>query len=141
MYGMVLPRFVAAALGNRPIQVYGDGKQSRCFCHVEDVAGAILALMSSPSAVGEVFNLGSDQEISINDLAKTVVRILGSQSKIEHIPYEVAYGRSFDDLPRRVPDLTRIKRAIGFAPRYSLEQIIRSVADFEQSQGPGKGAA
>jgi UDP-glucose 4-epimerase len=141
MYGMVLPRFVASALANRPIQVYGDGTQSRCFCHVEDVAGAILSLMSSPAAVGEVFNLGSDQEISINDLAAAVIDILGSRSKIEHIPYEVAYGRSFDDLPRRVPDLTRIKRSIGFAPKYSLEQIIRSVAEFDQSQGPGRGVA
>jgi UDP-glucose 4-epimerase len=128
-YGMVLPRFVEAAVKNVPLTVYGDGVQTRCFCHVKDVTEAIVKLMASPSHVGTVFNLGSDEEISMNDLALRVIRLAGSSSTIEHIPYEVAYGRSFDDLPRRVPRLDRIRQAIGFAPRISLDEIILSVID------------
>ena len=100
-YGMVLPRFVAAALAGQPLQVYGDGCQTRCFCHVLDVVDALMALMQTPAAAGQVFNLGSDQEISINDLAARVVQLTGSPSGIEHISYQQAYGQVFDDLPRR----------------------------------------
>jgi UDP-glucose 4-epimerase len=129
MYGMVLPRFVEAALKNAPLQVYGDGTQTRCFCHVSDVVNALTTLMETPGAVGKVFNLGGDEEISINDLAKKVIALTGSTGTIEHVPYEVAYGRQFDDLPRRVPKLDRIKAAIGFKPGFSLDQIIRSVVE------------
>jgi UDP-glucose 4-epimerase len=129
MYGMVLPRFVEAALKNEPLQVYGDGTQTRCFCHVSDVVDALIKLFETKEAVGQVFNLGSDEEISINDLAKKVIGLTGSKSTIEHVPYEQAYGRQFDDLPRRVPKLDRIRNAIGFRPKSNLEQIIRAVAE------------
>jgi len=135
MYGMVLPRFVAAALKNAPIQVYGDGRQTRCFCHVADVTDALLRLMSTAAAFGQVFNLGSDEEVSINDLAQRVVSICGSASRIEHLSYQEAYGQEFDDLPRRVPRLDRIRSVIGFVPRYSLDQIIRSVQDYLKQTG------
>ena len=129
MYGMVLPRFVEAALANQPLQVYGDGKQTRCFCHVTDVVNALVKLIQTPQAVGGVFNLGSDEEISINDLARTVIELADSTSMIEHIPYERAYGLNFDDLSRRVPKLDRIRAAIGFTPTLDLRQIIKSVID------------
>ncbi len=127
MYGMVLPRFVEAALANKPLQVYGDGTQTRCFCHVSDVVDALIELSATPSAVGQVFNLGSDEEISINDLARKVIALTGSKSTIEHVPYEVAYGRQFDDLPRRVPKLDKVRAAIDFLPRFDLGQIIAAV--------------
>jgi len=127
MYGMVLPRFVEAALKSAPLQVYGDGTQTRCFCHVIDVVDALIKLSQTPAAVGQVFNLGSDEEISINDLARKVIALTGSKSTIEHVPYEVAYGRQFDDLPRRVPRLDKIRTAIGFERRFDIEQIIRAV--------------
>ena len=131
-YGMVLPRFISAALKNEPLKVYGDGSQTRCFCHVSDVVDALTKLTAPSSHAGQVFNLGSDEEISMNDLAARVIALSNSRSKIEHVPYEVAYGRSFDDLPRRVPKLDRIRAAIGFAPKLSLDQIIRSVLEGHQ---------
>jgi UDP-glucose 4-epimerase len=124
---MVLPRFIAAAVANQPLEVYGDGNQTRCFCHVSDVVDALTELMATPKAVGEVFNLGGEEEISINDLARRVISLTNSRSTVRHIPYEQAYGRAFDDLPRRVPDLTKIKTAIGFSPRYNLDQIIKAI--------------
>ena len=132
MYGMVLPRFVASALAGRALQVYGDGKQSRCFCHVSDIVDALVKLMDTPSARGSVYNLGSNEETTIEDLAKKVIAITGSKSGIEYVPYEQAYGQQFDDLPRRVPKLDRIRAAIGFEPQSSLEQIIRSVIEDQQ---------
>jgi UDP-glucose 4-epimerase len=131
MYGMVLPRFVAAAKANRPLEVYGDGSQTRCFCHVQDVVEAMTALMSVPAAAGQVYNLGSDEEISINDLARRVIAVTGSTSAIQYIPYEKAYGQNFDDLPRRVPRLDKLRAIIPFRPRYSLDQIIQAVAQAE----------
>jgi UDP-glucose 4-epimerase len=127
MYGMVLPRFVTAALGNQPLEVYGDGAQTRCFCHVSDVVEAIARLMNEPRAIGQVFNLGSDEEVSIVELARRVIAVCESKSKIEFLSYEKAYGQKFDDLPRRVPNLERIKSVIEFRPRLSLDQIIQSV--------------
>ncbi|MFT3787277.1 MAG: GDP-mannose 4,6-dehydratase [Tepidisphaeraceae bacterium] len=129
MYGMVLPRFVSAALAGKPLTVYGDGKQTRCFCHVSDVVGALQKLMTTPSSFGQVFNLGGTDEVSMNDLADRVIGLTGSRSVIEHISYEAAYGQPFDDLPRRVPSLNRIRAAIGFAPKHDLASIIRSVVD------------
>jgi UDP-glucose 4-epimerase len=128
-YGMVLPRFVAAALKNEPLQVNGDGTQTRCFAHVADVVDALVKLSNTPNAVGHVFNLGSDEEISINDLAKRVILLTGSKSKIEHVSYEQAYGHRFEDMQRRVPKLDRIRAAIGFAPKRTMDEIIRSVID------------
>lgn len=127
MYGMVLPRFIAAAKANQPLEVYGEGNQTRCFSHVSDVVEALIKLMNNPKANGEVFNLGGHEEISINDLARRVIALTNSKSEIKHIPYEQAYGRAFDDLPRRVPDLTKIQSAIGFTPKFSLDQIITSI--------------
>ena len=127
-YGMVLPRFVKAARANEPLKVHGDGSQTRCFCHVADVVDAIVRLTRLPAAQGRVFNLGGEEEVSINDLAKRVIAITGSTSKIEHLTIREAYGQQFDDMPRRAPDLRRIREAIGFTPRHSLQQIIESVA-------------
>jgi UDP-glucose 4-epimerase len=129
MYGMVLPRFVEAALAGRSLQVYGDGDQTRCFCHVKDVVDALIRLSASKSAFGEVFNLGSDEEISINALATRVIAAAGSKSRVEHLSYEKAYGQKFDDLPRRVPRLQKIRSAIGFETRHNLAQIIDSLID------------
>lgn len=129
MYGMVLPRFVQAALAGDPLMVYGDGKQSRCFCHVSDVVNALVRLMQAPTARGTVFNLGSDEETTIEALAARVIKLANSASGIERLSYEEAYGQHFDDLPRRVPKLDRIREAIGFAPRHTLDAIIQSVID------------
>ena len=137
-YGMVLPRFAAAAVAGKPLQVYGDGTQTRCFCHVSDVVGALIDLMATPAGVGRVFNVGGDQEVTIAELARRVIAAAGSGSPVEFLSYERAYGQAFDDLPRRVPQLDRIRAAIGFAPRFSLEQIIRAVVD-EQRAGTGGG--
>ncbi|HSI35697.1 MAG TPA: GDP-mannose 4,6-dehydratase [Tepidisphaeraceae bacterium] len=134
-YGMVLPRFVEAALAGRPLQVYGDGGQTRCFCHVADVVGALAALMATPGAVGGVYNVGSDEEVSINDLARRVIALTESRSAVEHISYAQAYGQPFDDMQRRVPELARIRNAVGFEPKRSLDEIIRSVAADVRSRG------
>jgi len=127
MYGMVLPRFVEAALAGKPLRVFGSGEQTRCFCHVSDVVSALVALIGNNEAYGGVFNVGSDEEISINDLARRVIELTGSSSRIEHVSYEQAYGQPFDDLARRVPSLKRIRAVIGFAPKFNLDQIIQSV--------------
>ena len=136
-YGMVLPRFAAAAVAGRPLQVYGDGTQTRCFCHVSDVVGALIDLMAAPAGVGRVFNVGGDQEVTIADLARRVIAAAGSASGVEFLSYERAYGQAFDDLPRRVPQLDRIRTAIGFDPQFSLEQIIRAVVDEQRAATVG----
>lgn len=133
-YGMVLPRFVAAALKNEPLMVTGDGNQTRCFCHVSDVVDGLVKLMSTAVAAGQVFNMGGDEEISINELAKRVVGLAGSTSQILHVSYEEVYGHRFTDMPRRVPKLDRVKAAIGFAPRQKLDEIIRSVISEQRQQ-------
>ena len=137
-YGMVLPRFAAAAVAGRPVQVYGDGTQTRCFCHVSDVVGALVQLMETPAAAGQVFNVGGDQEITILDLARRVIAAAGSASGVEFVSYEQAYGQAFDDLRRRVPQLDRVRKTIGFAPDYSLDQIIRAVVDDQRSLTAGR---
>lgn len=138
MYGMVLPRFVTAALANQPLKVFGDGQQTRCFCHVSDVTDALVRLMRDSDQAGRLFNLGSDVEISIADLAKKVVGVCGSKSQIEFISYEQAYGHAFDDLARRVPKLDRIRSAIGFSPDIGLDSIIRSVIDDQRGTSPDR---
>jgi UDP-glucose 4-epimerase len=129
MYGMVLPRFVSAALKNAPLQVYGDGRQTRCFCHVSDVVDACAGLMGKPQAIGQVFNLGNDEEISIADLARRVIAICKSSSPIENISYERVFGQGFDDMQKRVPKLDKIRSVIDFRPRFNLGQIIESVRE------------
>lgn len=134
-YGMVLPRFVEAALAGKPLRVTGDGSQTRCFAHVSDVVDAMVRLTETPQAVGQVFNLGSDEEVSINELARRVIRAAGSHSTVEHVSYEAFYGRSFDDMMRRVPDLTKIRSVIGYRPRYHLDQIVDSVLEEFRKRG------
>ncbi len=127
-YGMVLPRFVRAAMAGEPIEVHGDGKQSRCFCDVRDAAPALIRLLETPECQGRVFNLGNDATIDILGLAEAVKSTLGSSSPIVMVPYDAAFGPGFDDLRRRQPDLGRIREAIGFEPRIPLEQTIRDIA-------------
>lgn len=129
-YGMVLPTFVQSALLGKPIVVYGDGAQTRCFCHVNDVVEVVIRLMQEPAAEGEIFNIGSDEEVSINDLAQKVKAKTGSASEIDHIPYEKAYGPGFEDMERRRPNIGKIRQWIGFDPRYDLEAIIQSVIEY-----------
>ncbi|MEZ6318223.1 MAG: GDP-mannose 4,6-dehydratase [Phycisphaerales bacterium] len=127
-YGMVVPRFVAAALAGEPLRVFGDGSQTRCFCDVRDVADALPRLLATPACTGRVFNLGSDRPISIGDLAELVIDTLASRSTIVKVPYTDAYPGGFEDLRHRRPDLSRIREAIGFDPRTPLEQTVRDVA-------------
>ena len=129
-YGMVVPRFVSAALRNEPINVYGSGDQIRCFCHVGDAIRALLLVIDSDKAIGEVFNIGNNQQISIIDLAKKVIEITGSKSEIRKIPYSEAYPEGFEDMQRRVPDVSKIKNVLGWSPEIGLDQIIRDIADF-----------
>jgi UDP-glucose 4-epimerase len=132
-YGMVLPRFVKQALLGNPITVYGDGSQSRCFASVFDVVDGIMGLHNSEAALGRVFNVGNDQEVKIIDLAGMVKELTGSSSPIEFIPYDRAYERGFEDMMRRVPDLSRIRSTIGYRPRVTLGEIIQSVIDYYKS--------
>ncbi len=123
-YGMVMPRFVQQALAGGPITVYGDGRQSRCFAYVGDVVPALMRLMETAEAAGQVYNVGSDQEVTIAQLAEKVRAKVNPDIPIVNIPYDKAYEEGFEDLKRRVPDLARIKRAIGYAPRHSLDEIL-----------------
>ena len=132
-YGMVVPRFVTAAIRNEPIQVYGSGEQIRCFCHVSDAIGALLTVIDSDKAIGQVFNIGNNHQISIMDLAKKVIEFIGSKSEIEKIPYSDAYPAGFEDMQRRVPDISKIKNVLGWSPEIGLEQIIRDMADFHRN--------
>ena len=128
-YGMVIPNFVRQALAGEPITVFGDGTQSRAFTHVGDVVGALVTLVNEPKAIGEVVNIGNTEEISINDLAARVKELTGSSSPIRHIPYDEAYESGFEDMPRRVPDLTKIHRMIGYEPKLTLHDILTQVIE------------
>ncbi|MEO1008736.1 MAG: NAD-dependent epimerase/dehydratase family protein [Planctomycetota bacterium] len=140
-YGMVLPRFVAAARAGEPLRVYGDGRQVRCFCDVRDVVRGLVDLVGTPACAGQIFNVGSDRPISIEDLARAVIDELGSPSAIVHVPYDEAYGPGFEDLRRREPDLSRIRGAIGFEPSFGLRETIRAVADALADVAGGAEAA
>jgi UDP-glucose 4-epimerase len=129
-YGMVVPNFVQKALIGKPVIVHGDGSQSRSFTHVSDVVEALIRLMAEPRAVGQVINVGGCEEVTIKDLALLVREMAGSQSEIEHIPYEKAYGPGFEDMQRRCPDISKIRELIGFEPKIDLRGIIRSVIDY-----------
>jgi len=139
-YGMVIPTFVKQALAGRPITVYGDGQQSRCFGYVGDVVGALVKLVDHDDAVGEVFNIGSNAEISIVDLARRVKELTHSQSEIVFVPYNEAYEEGFEDMPRRIPDITKVNDLIGFKPQMSLDGILQSVIDY-QTGSAGVSAA
>ena len=129
-YGMVMPIFVQSALMGKPILVYGDGTQTRSFGHVKDVIEGLIKLMEEPRAEGDVFNVGNDQEVSIQALAEKVKEMTGSDSEIEYMSYEKAYGPGFEDMERRCPNLEKIKTLIGYVPTYNLEDIIQSVIDY-----------
>ncbi len=129
-YGMVMPRFIEQALRNEPITIYGTGKQSRCFLHVKDAVVALTKLIEEPKAVGEVFNIGSQEEISIEELAKLIIKLTNSKSKIEYISYDKAYEEGFEDMQRRIPDTSKINKLIGFKPTYTLSEIIKDIVRF-----------
>ena len=129
-YGMVLPRFVNAAQKNETLSVYGSGEQIRCFCHVADAVRAILLVIDSKEAIGQVFNVGNIEQISIDNLAKKVIEITGSKSSIEKIAYETAYPEGFEDMQRRVPDISKIKQVLGWSPEINLDRIIKDIATF-----------
>lgn len=126
-YGMVIPRFVQQAIRNEPITVYGNGTQTRCFCYVGDVVGALIDLIEHPEAYGKVFNIGATDEISIEELAHRVIGVSGSTSKIKYLSYEDAYEEGFEDMQRRVPDITRARELVGFEPAVGLDEVIASV--------------
>lgn len=129
-YGMVIPNFVRQALAGEPITVFGDGTQTRSFAHVADVVGALLNIVAQPAAVGEVINIGCAQEITISDLAQRVRDLTGSKSAIRSIPYEQAYESGFEDMPRRVPDLTKIEQMIGYKPMHTLDDILQDAIEY-----------
>ena len=126
-YGMVMPRLVDQAIRNEPMTVYGDGRQTRTFTHVKDCVQAILSLLAHPEAAGEVYNIGGTEEVSILELAKKVKILAASESEIKLIPYEKVYSRNFEDMPRRVPDIAKLERAVRFTPQLTLDEIIRDV--------------
>lgn len=134
-YGMVIPNFVRQALAGEPITVYGDGKQSRCFCHVHDTVKALASLLDNEAAYGEVFNVGNNVEISIGELARTVRDACNSKSEIVFVPYEKAYEAGFEDMTRRVPDLSKVNKFLGWSPTLSLQQILTDVIATQQARG------
>jgi UDP-glucose 4-epimerase len=133
-YGMVLPNFVAQALAGDPIRVFGSGEQSRCFGHVRDAVEAVLRLIETPVAVGQVFNVGTEREVTINKLAEMVRDTVGTQSAIEHVPYSEAYAVGFEDLERRVPDTSKLAKVAGYRFTRTLEQIITDVVEEQRSR-------
>lgn len=126
-YGMVIPRFICQALKGEPITIYGSGKQSRCFLHVEDAVKALVKLMEHPKAIGDVFNIGSQEEITIEQLSRRIIELTHSPSQIVYIPYHQAYEEGFEDMLRRVPDITKARNLIGFTPEFDLERVLRDV--------------
>lgn len=133
-YGMVIPRFIRQAIRNEPITVYGDGTQSRCFCDARDVVQALIGLADHPDAPGKVYNIGSTEEVTIQELAKRVIKITKSKSDITHMPYDQAYAPGFEDMRRRVPDLHRINSLLNWNPQRSLDEILKSVMRYEEKR-------
>jgi UDP-glucose 4-epimerase len=131
-YGMVIPNFVNQALTREEITVYGDGSQSRCFTHVSDVAGALMKLIEHPKAVGEVYNIGSDNEVTILQLAERIKSLTESDSPIVFLPYDQAYEEGFEDMARRVPDISKLQALIGYRPTFGLDEILESVIDYRR---------
>jgi UDP-glucose 4-epimerase len=133
-YGMVIPTFVKQALAGRPITVYGDGKQTRCFGYVGDIVGALVKLMDNPAAVGQVFNIGSSEEVTILELAGRIKELTNSASEIAFVPYDEAYEEGFEDMPRRVPDISKVGALIGFRPEMKLDGILQSVIEYHSGR-------
>lgn len=140
-YGMVVPRFVARAVANEPLEIYGDGQQTRAFCDARDVVRALTELVAHPEAHGQVFNVGSDREITINTLADIVLRAAGSTAGKKLIPYEAVYGEGFEDPPHRLPDVGKIRGMIGFQPRYTLEETVAELVALHRAQAATSGSA
>jgi UDP-glucose 4-epimerase len=133
-YGMVVPRFVRQALCGNPLSVYGDGKQSRCFTYVSDVVQAITSLIENPASLGEVFNIGSNEEITILELAEKIIELCHSTSSIEFIPYEQAYAPGFEDMRRRLPSIDKLTNLTGFSPQFSLPDSLKRIIEFERKR-------
>ena len=131
-YGMVIPNFVQQALAEQDITVYGDGSQTRCFTHVDDVVGTLIQVAEHPRAVGEVYNIGSDHEVTILELARKIKKLTGSESRIVFKPYDEAYEEGFEDMMRRVPDISKIRALVGYKPRADLNDILASVIDYHR---------
>jgi len=127
-----VPRFIRKALNNEPIQIFGTGKQTRCFCYVKDLVEAIINLMNSEQTAGKVFNIGSSEEISIENLADKIIKMTGSKSEKQFVSYEVAYGVPIEDMMRRVPGLNRIKETIGWEPKTNLDEILKVIIETEK---------
>ena len=132
-YGMVVPRFVRAALRNQPLEVYGDGKQSRCFTYVGDAVRAIISLLDNPAAVGEVFNIGNPEEVTIENLAQRVIQLTKSASPIHYIPYDQAYEAGYEDMRRRIPSIAKLNQVTGYQPTVNLDGILKAVIQFEHA--------
>ena len=135
-YGMVIPRLVAQGLAGEPITVYGDGTQSRCFAHVADVVAALARLMAHPEAAGELFNVGNDEEVTINALAERIRALTGATGPVKRVPYSEAYATGFEDMSRRVPDLSKVRRLIGYAPKHDLDRILADVVADQSKRRP-----
>ncbi len=135
-YGMVIPRLVQQALAGEPLTIYGDGSQTRCFCHVSDVVSAVLALLDHPDAVGEIFNIGSDEEVTILELSRRIVEHTGSSSEIQLIPFDKAFQSAFEDIPRRVPDTSKVRALTGWQPRFTLDDILDETIAQTRAQDP-----
>jgi nucleoside-diphosphate-sugar epimerase len=140
-YGMVLPRFVDSALAAQPLIVHDDGRQIRCFAHVADVVAAVLALMKTQAALGQVFNIGSDQPVTILELAARAIKLSASSSSVQFQSYTDAYDKDFEDIRRRVPDLSRLRSTIGYQPRYDLDAIIRDVIAWKRAGSQPRATA
>jgi UDP-glucose 4-epimerase len=135
-YGNVIPRFVAAALAGRPLEVHGDGTQTRCFCHVSDTVGALAGLMAEPATAGRIYNVGSTDRITIGDLARRVLGLTGSSSELVFVPYDEVYGQGIDEMFHRAPAIDRIGEAIGWRPTHSLDRIIADVIEHTRGRAP-----
>jgi UDP-glucose 4-epimerase len=135
-YGMVVPRLIQQALSGQPLQVYGVGSQTRCFVDVEDVAGAVYELSLHPEAVGQVYNIGSSEEVSIYQLAERILKLTGSTAPIQRVPYEIAYAHGFEDMQRRVPSLDKIYRLIGYQPKFTLQDTLLRIIEFSKTHPP-----
>jgi UDP-glucose 4-epimerase len=133
-YGMVIPTFVKQAVAGRPLTVYGDGKQSRCFGYVGDVVEALIKLMEHPEAVGQVFNIGSSEEVTILEVAQRVKELTHSSSEIIFVPYDEAYEEGFEDMPRRVPDISKVSKLVGFRPQMNLDGILETVVNYQNGR-------
>ena len=131
---MVVPTLVRQAISGEPLTVYGNGEQQRCFCHVHDTVAALLSVLDEDAAIGDVFNVGAPQETTINQLAETIVEMTGSDSRIEHVPYEVAYEPGFEDMERRVPNVTKITSLTGWRPTRSLPEILADVIEDQRAR-------